>query len=127
MKVILLDGTPAEIETQPSKYPMRSEDSCRSKIQYKVGQLLRTKFPFDPILEDVPLPLGLYIDFFLPKRRLAVEVQGIQHNEFVGHFHKNQRGFINSKDRDSRKAEFCRINNIKLITCDNYEDLNGKL
>lgn len=123
MNVILANGKIGEIEIRPSKYPIRSELSCRSKIQYAVGQYLINRFKFDPILEDVPTPEGFYFDFFLPKRKIAIEIQGEQHDTFIPFFHKTRRGFAESKLRDNAKKEFCNRNDITLICVKNINEL----
>lgn len=123
MKVRLLNNRNVDMDIKPSNYPVKSENSCRSKIQYAVGQYLIKRFPFDPILEDVPTPEGFYFDFFLPKRKLALEIQGEQHSKFVQFFHKTQAGFNQSKIRDNNKREFCRINDISLVEITSVEEL----
>ena len=127
MKVILLNGKTSTIETKESKFPLKSENACRSKIQFQTGQLLKEKFKFDPILEDVPTPEGFYFDFFLPKRKLVIEVQGKQHNQFSKFFHGSVEKFNQSKTRDNRKREFCRINDFTLIEIEKPEELYESL
>jgi hypothetical protein len=117
MKIKLLNGKDGKIETRPSRYPIKSQNGCRSKIQYEIGQLISERFPADPILEDVPVPgEGFYLDFFLPKKMVAFEIQGAQHDKFIPFFHKTKRKFVEAQARDSRKLEFCRINDITLYT-----------
>lgn len=116
MKAKSLNGKDIVIEHRPSQYPMRNEHGCRSKLQYTTGQHLKTLYPYDPILEDVPIPDSkFYFDFWLPKRKIAVEIQGRQHQEFVPFFHKTQAGFKQHQERDIRKQDFCKANGIKLI------------
>ena len=50
-----------------------------------------------------------------PTQRILEEVHGRQHYEFVAHFHKDRWGFSRSKQNDSKKEEWCSINNIKYI------------
>ena len=92
----------------------------RSKLHILARKLLRTQFPYDTILEEVPLPGShkpsrkstLYVDFLIPSHSLAVEVHGRQHFEFVVHFHGNRQGFRKSKARDRDKANWFINNNI---------------
>lgn len=103
-------------DTKQSSYPMKSEASCRSKKQYKVGQILKARYPLDPILEDITIPgTRLSLDFFLPQRNLAVEVQGEQHNEFNPFFHDTKSDFHAQQNRDLEKRLFCELNNITLL------------
>lgn len=123
LKLIDLKGKEHKIQIKPSNNPVKSEAACRSKLQYLTGQYLRAKYPFDVILEDFKCPDGFDLDFFLPKRKLAYEVQGRQHTEFVPFFHKNEAGFKEHQTRDSNKKRFCEINEITLIYIYTEEDL----
>ena len=95
----------------------------RSNLHILARKLLREQFPYDTILEEVPLPGShkpsrkstLYVDFFIPSHSLAVEVQGRQHFEFVAHFHGDRQGFRKSKARDRDKANWLENNDIQLI------------
>lgn len=58
---------------------------------------------------------GLELDFYIHSKRLAIEVQGNQHFEFVPFFHGDESGFERQQERDAKKASLCRENNIKLI------------
>ena len=95
----------------------------RSKLHILARKLLREQFPYDTILEEVPLvgshkpsrKSTLYVDFLIPSHSLAVEVHGRQHFEFVAHFHGNRQGFRKSKARDRDKANWLQINSIALV------------
>lgn len=111
-----------------SKWSMKSEAACRSKIQYSVGQQIKKRYPFDPILEDITIPeTRLSLDFFLPQRSIAVEVQGAQHYKFNKFFHKNKNDLASQKKRDDDKKYFCEINSIKLIIISDVESLQKEL
>lgn len=127
MKLTDLKGKIHKIQFKPSNNPIKSLAACRSKLQYETGLWLRAKYPFDPILEDFRCPDGFDLDFFLPKRLLAYEVQGRQHDKYVPHFHKNMAGFIESQSRDSNKKRFCEINDIELIYIYTDKDLNEQI
>lgn len=117
MKFKTTKGKEVAIDIRPSKYPMRDEFGCRSKYQYNVGQILKGIFHGDVILEDFYVPEeGVYLDFFIPRTKIAVEVNGEQHDKFVPYFHRNKKGFADAQDRDSRKKEWCRINGIVLCS-----------
>jgi hypothetical protein len=96
---------------------------ARSSYHLQARKLLRSIFNSYRILEEVQLPgtkeVGyspyLYLDFFLPNLDLAVEVHGEQHYKFIKHFHGTSRGFLESQNRDRRKAEWCELNGIQLI------------
>lgn len=81
--------------------------------------LVRQLYSVDQILEEVYLPgENMYLDIFLPSRKLAVEIQGEQHYKFNNHFYKHEDDFRKAQMRDKRKAEWCNINGIDLVTLD---------
>ena len=81
------------------------------------------------ILEEVKLPGSrdparrsvLFLDFFIPDIKFAVEVHGRQHYEYVPFFHKTKAGFYQSKRRDVIKKDWCELNEIELVTL-NYAE-----
>lgn len=83
--------------------------SCRS--------LLKELFPLDTILEEVVLPgsFGLTVDFFVPIRRLGVEVQGEQHFKFIKHYHTDQFGFAAAIQRDKNKVRWFTLNSLNFV------------
>jgi very-short-patch-repair endonuclease len=114
-----IKGREFTIDLRPSKWPRRTEAQCKSNIQWRVGQLIDKRFPGQPVLEEFYIPgEKLRIDFFLPRSKLAVEVMGEQHYTYSKFFHGNKENFIASKSRDSRKALWCEINDIKLVKID---------
>lgn len=48
----------------------------------------------------------LYLDIFIPQLGIVIEVHGRQHDEFVEHFHSDERGFRLSRYRDRLKEEW---------------------
>lgn len=113
MKVIGIDNK--EYSLNLTKYVGKQRNKC-SEYHKNAREILKTKFPFDQILEEVLLPsTQLYADFFIPKRQLIVEVQGEQHSNFVPYYHKDKQAFGKAKRRDKVKLEWCEINNITLV------------
>ena len=128
MKVRDTKNKEHHLDVRQSSYPLKSQKACKSKIQYNCGQLIKQKFPLETILEEVPLPgENLTIDFLLPTRKIAFEVHGRQHDEFVAHYHKDQRGFLNSQSRDNRKQLWCDINEIELYIVRSEEEMKELL
>ena len=110
-------------DTRESKWPIKTEAACRSKLQYRVGQIIKNKYPLDPMLEDITLPKSrLSLDFFLPMRKLAIEVQGKQHKSFIPFFHKTKSSFDDQLKRDEEKELFCQLNEIDLVYIDSEDD-----
>ena len=54
-------------------------------------------------------------DFYLTDRDIAIEYNGKQHYTYIKYFHKNNKGFKKSKERDKRKREYCKKNSITLL------------
>lgn len=117
MKVLGLDGK--EYRLALNGRVVSDNSRPRSSGHLLCRQLLRELFPFDPPCEEVTLPgfgaSPLYLDFLLPARKLALEVQGSQHRTYNKMMHGSPAGFAKSKARDARKAEFCRLNGITLL------------
>ena len=96
----------------------------KSSFHELAGRLLKSVFPVDRVLEEVFLPGAgqpLYLDFYLPLRKLGVEVHGQQHYGFVPYFHGDERSFLRSNVRDQLKAEWCELNRIRLVVLPYYE------
>lgn len=91
----------------------------RSQLHLVARELIKSRFPTLQVLEEVPIPLRkgktLYLDFYLPLRKLAVEVHGEQHYKFSSLFHATRADFLGQKRNDRDKEEWCLRNNIELI------------
>lgn len=116
MKVVGLDGRTYSWKLA-GHVPLDSDDRPRSSNHIRARALLATLFPADQRLEEVSLPGsgGLFADFYLPNRKFIIEVHGAQHFRFNGFFHETRLDFVQAQARDRRKAEWCQINNIRLI------------
>ena len=77
-------------------------------------------YPTLQILEEVPIQLRknetLYLDFYLPLKKICFEVHGEQHYKFIPFYHSNMLNFLKAQRRDREKEEWCNINNIKYIS-----------
>jgi hypothetical protein len=107
-----------------SKYDVFYDDKRkRSKYHLKARSLLKDIFNSYRILEEVKLPGStlphrksvLYLDFYIPSIRLAIEVHGEQHYEFNAFFHKSKADFLKSLARDDDKINWCELNDIRLV------------
>ena len=58
---------------------------------------------------------NVYIDFYLPKKKIFIEYNGRQHYEFVPKFHKTMEDFNNQLFRDMVVRKYCEYKKIKLI------------
>jgi very-short-patch-repair endonuclease len=96
-----------------------NDREVRSELHLKARQLLKETFPTHTICEEVPIDINRYskvfLDFYLPLKKLAIEVQGEQHFKYTPFFHYNVQSFIKQQQRDNKKKAWCSINNITLI------------
>lgn len=133
MKVLGFDGR--EHNFVPSN--KQANVASRSKLHEKAYELIREIYPFANILQEVTLP-GSYTmlngtlraDFFLPVKRVVVEVHGEQHDKFNAHFYDSEKDFKKAKARDKKKREWCEMNNIEYIDLrwdEDEEQWRGKL
>jgi hypothetical protein len=115
MKVIGLDGR--EYDWKPS-----STHGKRSNLHQRAKEVLTSTFPHDNIIEEVPLTgtgkPPLRADFYLPSRNLIVEAHGEQHFVFNKHFYSSRADFLRAKARDSKKIEWCELNEIRIVSFD---------
>ncbi len=98
----------------------------RSKLHLAARQLLTDKYPVSPILEEVPLPGSgsLTADFYIPHRKMIVEVHGEQHYKYNKHFHGDKANFLAACKRDADKARWCEMNNILYVALPYSEDVD---
>ena len=86
----------------------KSEAVSRDIIEEEMGY----KFPKDrpEFLE------GLELDGYCPELNMAFEYNGIQHYEYVPHYHRNgESEFLAQRDRDIKKYKICKDLKINLI------------
>ena len=121
MKVTGLNGREYNLNLQ--KYDVKANDKRkRSKHHVRARKLIKEVYHSYRILEEVKLPGStsahkrsvLYLDFFIPNIRKAVEVHGRQHYEHIPFFHKSKADFILAKARDEDKIEWCELNDIEI-------------
>ena len=91
----------------------------RSKLHVMARELIKRRFPTMQVLEEVafqPMPKStLYFDFFLPLRKLAIEVHGQQHYSFNTMYHSSRFDFLNQLTNDDHKKQWCNLNGIELV------------
>lgn len=91
----------------------------KSSLHIEARQVIKDSYPTLQLLEEVPIPLRknetLYLDFYLPLKKICIEVHGEQHYKFVPFYHSNQLNYLKSQKRDREKKEWCEINGIKYI------------
>jgi hypothetical protein len=90
--------------------------SKKSDLHLQARELIHKCYPTLQVLEEIPIYIRkaeiLYLDFYLPLIKKAIEVHGKQHYEFVRFYHQTALGFIKHQKRDKDKKEWCLLNGI---------------
>lgn len=100
------------------EYSWRPKGKKREGSSYhrQARELLAELFPLELRLEEVSLPgTRLTADFYLPGRKLLVEVHGEQHYCFTGHFHEFKLDFYKGQHRDTIKKQWAETNGISYV------------
>lgn len=100
-----------------------------SKLQNKVSDFLHNRFGQHDFYENYrpewlisDRGTRLELDFYLPKFKIAVEVQGQQHYTYIEYFHKDHDGFKKRLKDDVYKKDYCRTNSIEFIEISSDSD-----
>ncbi len=122
-----IEGKLVNVDVRESRYPIRQHS--KSTLQGRTAEILRESFPIDTILEEFPIPGSRQTaDFFLPRKKLVVEVDGRQHDEFVPFFHGDRNTsdkYAKQKSRDRLKDEWCEINGFRFVRIKIEDDLEN--
>lgn len=99
------------------KYLIDWSSHSRSKFQAEVKIFLRNYWQSNIVFEEFPIVgTRLTLDFYNANKKIAIEVQGRQHTQYVKFFHENRFNFLHQLKRDQVKERFCALNNITLVT-----------
>ena len=109
------------------KYRINWEKKSRSKIQFKIKQLLKPIWENQIVYEEFPVyGSKMKVDILNATKKIAVEIQGRQHSEFNKFFHKNSRTeYLQSIKRDQEKALWLQQNGFELIEITEEEIKNS--
>lgn len=104
------------------------EKHSRSKFQTNVKNFLKKYWFQNVVFEEMPIVgTRMSLDLYNANKRIAIEVQGRQHQSFVKHFHGNLLNFKYQLDRDQKKESFCSRNDITLVTIFDKDIISTKL
>lgn len=126
-----LDGNKYEWRARGKTFLFDS--SKGSGLHQSARSILKDRFPTIAILEEVSIKVRkrktLYLDFYIPMRKLAIEVQGSQHFTFSSKFHGSKRDLLKQQKNDREKASWCELNDISLVTLrfDEVKDWENQL
>ena len=113
-----------DLENNETKWQMAGKEVTldtrpRSALHVKARGLIKERFPTLLVLEEVPIKTHrtktLYLDFYLPLRKLVVEVHGQQHYKYSSQFHSTALEFLKQQKNDEEKILWCEINGIEIL------------
>ena len=116
MKFITLAGAERRI-LGLKKYLIKWEGKSRSKLQRSVKKKLKKHWKNHIVFEEFPVAgTRMTFDFYNSNKKIAIEVQGVQHDRYVPFFHGNNAyNHISQLKRDDDKCQFCELNDITLV------------
>lgn len=127
-KVIIICREHGEFKQRPSDhYYGNGCPVCReSRGERNIRKLLtdnnitfETQHKFNDCRNVLPLPF----DFYLPELNICIEYNGVQHYKPFEHF-GGEEGFKERQRNDKIKMEYCKNNNINLITIKYNQNIN---
>ena len=96
-----------------------TQNDNKSSLHLKAREKIIRIFPNIIILEEVPIRIYahkiLFLDFYLPIYKKAIEVHGKQHFVFNPHFFPSRFEFKKQQLNDALKKEWCAANEIIYI------------
>lgn len=115
------------LENELKRIIRESENSYREEVGLpRVGEgwvsetelfyKIKEAFPKEKVINHGrPSWLGLqHLDIYFPEKNVAIEYQGLQHDQPVDFF-GGKAAFIENQERDKRKKKLCEKNNCALI------------
>lgn len=104
------------------KYLIDWEGKSRSNLQFKFKTFFYPYWKNHIVYEEFPVyGTMLKVDFLNATKKIAVEIQGNQHEAFNKFFHNDSRlKYLESIKRDVKKEKWLTINQFKFIEL--YED-----
>ena len=115
MKFKTLTGSRKSL-VKAKKYLIDWDGKSRSKLQYSIKSFLKEFWGNQVVFEEFPIVgTRMTLDFYNANKKIAIEVQGAQHTQYVPFFHGRRSNFTHQLRRDEKKLQFCQLNAIKLI------------
>jgi hypothetical protein len=100
----------------------------KRKHKYSRGQeslynLMQQLMPGERIEMEWTIDDAMRLDIYCPAYKLAAEYHGRQHFFYSDFFYDSRADFYAAKERDEKKAQWCRDNGITLVTFCFTDDL----
>jgi hypothetical protein len=115
MRLLNVNGT--LVNKNVRKYLINWEGKSRSKLQYKFKQFFYPYWKNHIVYEEFPVyGTMLKVDLLNATKKIAVEIQGDQHESFNKFFHDNSRfKYLQSIKRDVKKEKWLEMNEFKFL------------
>lgn len=99
-----------------TKNKVNWDGPSRSKFQKRVKDFFKEYWKYDVVFEEMPLVgTKLRADFANITKKIVVEVDGIQHNQFSPFFHGTLNNYRRHIERDLLKEKWIEVNGFLLI------------
>lgn len=99
-----------------NKYKIDWDKPAPSKIAQEVQNFLKENAKNYIWFTEYTVPTTrLRIDYLCPNIKIAIEVHGDQHENFIKFFHKTRSGYLAHIKRDIKKEKFLQENNYTLV------------
>jgi len=115
MRLLNVNGT--LVNKNVRKYLVNWQGKSRSKLQYKFKEFFYLYWKNHIVYEEFPVYGSmLKVDLLNATKKIAVEIQGDQHESFNKFFHDNSRlKYLQSIKRDVKKEKWLEINEFKFL------------
>lgn len=111
-----IPGSKQEVWVNIQKYKIQWDKPTRSKMQSAVKDFLYPYWKTHIVCEEFKVPRSrLRVDIINFTKRVAVEVQGKQHIDYVPFFQGNPTQLFQQWGRDAKKERFLEYNGYQLI------------
>ena len=96
------------------------------RVIYKILVKNDVNFVQEKVFKD--LRNGLYrFDFYIPSKKICIEINGAQHYQYNKLFHKKRSDFTKAQERDRRKISYCLAHKIKIYCIPYWEVENIRM
>lgn len=112
------------VDKNVSKYVIDWDKKSRSIIQFKTKKFLKPFWHSCICYEEFPVFGSLLkVDILNATLKIAVEVNGPQHNEFHYFHNKNPNNYLQGYKNDVIKSEWLQKNGFQLVEI-NYDEID---
>jgi hypothetical protein len=108
-----------------NRYLIKWDSKSRSILQFTTKQFLKSYWKSYIVYEEFPVFSSLLkVDILNASLKIAIEVNGPQHNQFHYFHNNNPTNYLNSIKRDISKINWLEKNNFQIIEI-NYNEVDN--